>query len=115
MRRRNAVLIGTAVTVAAVAAGAAGAGAAAGLAGDEERPITGLALDAATAAALGHTGGGRVTGTEAGDEEGAYEVEVTLPDGRQVDVHLDDRFAVLDPPPDGDGRGDDESRDAWER
>ena len=42
-----------------------------------------------------HTGGGKVTGTEAGDEEGAYEVEVTRADGSQVDVHLDSRFNVI--------------------
>ena len=41
-------------------------------AGDDdatEAPITGSALDKATAAALDHTGGGTVTGTEVGDEE----------------------------------------------
>jgi hypothetical protein len=32
------------------------------------------------------TGGGKVTDTEVGDEEGAYEVEVTRADGSQVDV-----------------------------
>lgn len=62
---------------------------------DIERPITGDALEKAKAAALEHTGGGRATETEAGDEEGYYEVEVTMPDGRQVDVHLDERFTVL--------------------
>jgi hypothetical protein len=58
-------------------------------------PITGTALARASAAALEHTGGGRVTDTEAGDEGGAYEVEVTLADGSQVDVHLDAGFAVI--------------------
>ena len=60
-----------------------------------EKPITGSALDRASAAALRETGGGRVTGTEAGDEEGAYEVEVTRADGTEVDVHLDKAFEVL--------------------
>ena len=46
-------------------------------------------------AALAETGGGRVTGTEVGDEESYYEVEVTLPDGRQVDVQLDQDFTVV--------------------
>jgi hypothetical protein len=36
-----------------------------------------------------------VTETEVGDEESYYEVEVTLDDGRQVDVQLDERFAVV--------------------
>ena len=30
-----------------------------------------------------------------GDEEGAYEVEVTRSDGSQVDVHLDKGFHVI--------------------
>ena len=40
-------------------------------------------------------GGGRVTETEVGDEDGYYEVEVTLDDGSQVDVALDKDFTVL--------------------
>ncbi len=62
---------------------------------DGEAPITGEALDKASAAALAHTAGGRVTETEVGDEDGYYEVEVTFDDGRQVDVHLDQAFNVL--------------------
>ncbi len=62
---------------------------------DKEVPITGTALDQASDAALAHTGGGRVTETEAGDEDGAYEVEVTRDDGSQVDVHLDADFNVI--------------------
>jgi uncharacterized membrane protein YkoI len=81
-----------------VGAGAASGGAAIAAGGDDdatETPITGSALDNATAAALEHTGGGRVTGTEVGDEESYYEVEVTLGDGRQVDVQLDKSFNVV--------------------
>ncbi len=33
-----------------------------------------------------------VTGTEVGDEESYYEVEVTKADGSQVDVQLNDNF-----------------------
>ena len=52
--------------VAAIAAGiAVGAGGR-----DSETPITGTALERASDAALAHTGGGRVTDTEAGDEQG---------------------------------------------
>lgn len=58
-------------------------------------PISGPALERASAAALGYLGEGRVTGTEVGDEEGYYEVEVTLNNGRQVDVHLDEAFNIL--------------------
>ena len=55
-----------------------------------------------------HTGGGKVTETEAGDEEGAYEVEVTRADGSQVDVHLDKAFNVISQAGDGDERGDED-------
>jgi len=60
-----------------------------------DTPIVGPDLARATQAALAHTGQGRVTGTEVGDEDSYYEVEVTLPDGRQVDVQLDESFAVV--------------------
>jgi hypothetical protein len=89
------------IIVGAVAAGLVAAGAgiafATGQQDDEgsEPPIVGPALDRAKAAALAHTGGGRVTETEVGDEEGYYEVEVTMGDGRQVDVHLGEDFTVL--------------------
>jgi uncharacterized membrane protein YkoI len=62
---------------------------------DDDQPITGQALDKASEAALAHTGGGRVTGTEVGDEDSYYQVEVTLDDGSQVDVQLDQNFAVV--------------------
>jgi hypothetical protein len=93
MRRRTRMLIGGTVLLALAGAGAGTAAAAAGDDGDG-RPITGPALAAASAAALAHTGGGRVTETEMDDEDGYYEVEVTLADGRQVDVHLDRDFTV---------------------
>ena len=86
-----------------VAANGAGTGIAAATSGeDHERPITGEALTRASAAAIAHAGGGCVTGTEVGDEEGYYEVEVTLSDGRQVDVHLGHDFNVLTTKPDRD-------------
>jgi uncharacterized membrane protein YkoI len=94
---KKIIVIVLVLAVAAVTAGiAVGAGG-----DDDETAITGTALDRASAAALAHTGGGRVTETEAGDEEGAYEVEVTLPDGSQVDVHLDSGFNVLGDEVDG--------------
>jgi uncharacterized membrane protein YkoI len=85
-----------AMVVLVLALAAVTAGIAIGAGGrDEERPIEGAALTRASEAALAHTGGGRVTDTEAGDKDGYYEVEVTLPDGSEVDVHLDRSFAVL--------------------
>ena len=100
-------LVATAVIAALATGGAAIAGAAGG--GDDDgsdEAITGTALERASEAALRQTGGGRVTETEAGDEEGAYEVEVTKADGSQVDVHLDEGFRVLATEQDGEDRDD---------
>jgi hypothetical protein len=92
---RKTTLI-TLAAAAAIVAGGTGAGIAAANGGDDnEAPITGQALDKASAAALEHTGEGRVTETEVGDEESYYEVEVTLDDGSQVDVQLDKSFKVV--------------------
>jgi hypothetical protein len=103
--KRIALVIAFVLAVTAVAAGiAVGAGWR-----DDETPITGTALTRASAAALEHTGGGRVTETEAGDEEGAYEVEVALQDGSQVDVHLNASFDVIGDEPDGDESEDEET------
>ena len=84
-------------TLAAAAATGTGIAVAGGGVDDDatETAITGSALDQATAAALEATGGGRVTGTEVGDEESLYEVEVTLDDGSSVDVQLDENFNVV--------------------
>lgn len=110
MRRRNKVLTGVATV--ALVLGGVGAAAASGAADDDanERAITGDALQKASEAALAHTGEGQVTGTEVGDEEGYYEVEVTLEDGTETDVHLDRQFNVTSTEGDGageDGPGDD--------
>ena len=103
--RSKALAAGAAATV---VLGGAGAAVAAGATDDDgtETPITGDALRKASDAALEHTGGGEVTETEVGDEEGYYEVEVTMDDGSQVDVHLDKDFTVLGT--EGDGAEDSE-------
>jgi hypothetical protein len=93
MRRRTRLVVAAALVVAAIGGGTTIAAATGG--DDSEQPITGDALNKASAVALAHTGSGTVTGTEVGDEDGYYEVEVTLADGRQVDVHLDRSFNVL--------------------
>jgi len=98
-----------AVAAAVSLAGVVAAGIAVASGSEEEAPITGVALEKASAVALEQTGGGRVTGTEVGDEDGFYEVEVTLPDGSQVDVHLDRNFTVVDERDDADGVNDDEA------
>jgi uncharacterized membrane protein YkoI len=94
----------------------AGAGiAAASASGDDEggpdddgteRAITGEELERASEAALAHTGGGRVTGSEIDDEESKYEIEVTLENGDQIDVQLDEEFKVVSM--ENDGAGDDD-------
>jgi uncharacterized membrane protein YkoI len=97
---RRPIIIAAAVVIAA--AGATAAAAAAG--GDDDatdRAITGGALDRAKAAALADTPG-KVTETEVGDEESYYEVEVTRPDGSQVDVQLDRDFRVVGSEADGE-------------
>jgi hypothetical protein len=104
---KGALITGTVIAAVAVG-GVAIAGAAGGDDDRGERPIAGNALDRATAAALDHTGGGRVTETEAGDEESYYEVEVTRADGSQVDVQLDRDFEVVGSEGDDDRGGEDD-------
>jgi hypothetical protein len=103
MTRRQKLAI-AAASVAVIGGASAGIAIAAG-GDDDEAPITGDALVRASEAALEHTGGGRVSDTEVGDEESLYEVEVTRADGSQVDVQLDENFNVVG------SEGDDESED----
>jgi hypothetical protein len=101
--KRAAMIVGAVVLL-----GAAGAGTALATGDDDasERPIEGAALVKASQAALEETGGGTVTGTEVGDEESLYEVEVTLDDGRQVDVQLDEDFQVVGSEADSESQDD---------
>ncbi len=77
---------------------------------DTQRPIPAGDREQAEKAALEETGEGRVTETEVDDEESKYEVEVTLDDGTQVDVQLDEDFNVVSTENDGvdDESGDDD-------
>jgi len=99
------------ILAAGLVAGAVGTGAAVAAGGDDDATdtaITGSDLDRASAEALEHTGEGRVTETEVGDEESYYEVEVTLDDGSQVDVQLDRGFNVVGSEGDEENAEDDE-------
>ena len=59
---------------------------------ENETAISVGALERAKAVALEHTGSGRVTETEVGDQERHHEVEVTLP---TPDVQLDESLNVV--------------------
>ena len=101
-------LIATATGILAVVSAGTGVAVASGADDDaSDTPIAGTALETATAAALADTGEGTVTGTEVGDEESYYEVEVTLADGRQVDVQLDKSFTVVGSKQDGGDKAGD--------
>ena len=106
--RKRTVAITTGIVAVALAGGG---GIAWAVSGDDEQPLTGAARDSAVAAALRHTGGGTVTETETGEGGAAYEVEVRLANGRQVEVALDTSFHVVteeaDDDGDVDGREDD--------
>ena len=94
LNRKRLALI--AASAAVVTGGTVGAAAA--VSGDDdaqERPIPASELERAEKAALAETGEGTVTETEVDDEESKYEVEVTLDDGSQVDVQLDEEFQVV--------------------
>jgi uncharacterized membrane protein YkoI len=104
MKKRTKVVIVGASALALAAGGAGIAGATGG--GDSETQISGAALQKASAAALQATGGGSVTGTEVGDEESYYEVEVTSSDGSQTDVQLDRDFKVVGHTADRESAGD---------
>jgi uncharacterized membrane protein YkoI len=101
MRRRT-----TWIAAAGLAVAVAGGLGAAAVDGDSDQELTGATRDRATAAALAATGGGTVTETEAGDDGAAYGVEVRRPDGRQVEVNLDQSFKVVGQEPDEDQPGE---------
>jgi hypothetical protein len=101
MRKYTKLLI---VGAAVLALAAGGAGVAGATGGDDSHPITGRALDQASAIALKATGGGTVSETEVGDEESYYQVEVTKADGSQVDVQLDRGFNPVGQSADGESQ-----------
>jgi hypothetical protein len=104
MEKRSKLILGALAAVVVIGASAGFAVAA----GGDDQPLTGSDYDRATAAALDHVGEGTVTETEAGDGDAAYEVEIRLDDGSQVEVQLDENFNVIGSEGDDDGAGDDE-------
>jgi hypothetical protein len=99
MRARVWMLAAVVAVLVLVGAGVAYA---TGSGDDSSGQAGGANIEKAKSVALEHVNG-RVTGTEVGDEEGYYEVEVVKDDGSQVDVHLDKNFNVLGTPADHEG------------
>ncbi|KAB2811256.1 hypothetical protein F9L07_04935 [Pimelobacter simplex] len=88
--RRKRVVIPALATVAVLAVGGTLWAASADEVRGDER-------DRVESAAVAAAGGGRAVDVEKSDDAGeAYEVEVRLDDGREVDVTLDDDLKVLD-------------------
>jgi uncharacterized membrane protein YkoI len=78
---------------------------------DSDDRLTGTALEQASEAALDEVGEGRVTDSERSDDpDHAYEIEVTLENGQEIEVELDEDFGVVRVD-DGTRDGDDDSRD----
>jgi uncharacterized membrane protein YkoI len=108
--RKVALAAGAVLALAVVAGGGTAYALSNGDDDDTQRPIPAGDREQAEEAALEETGGGRVTETEVDDEESKYEVEVTLDDGTQVDVQLDEDFNVVSSENDGhEDESDDDS------
>ncbi len=110
MDRRTKWLAGGTLALAAIGAGTGYVVATEGR--DTDQPLAGTDLDKAVAAALAATGGGTVIETEVGDDGAAYGVEVRLANGNQVEVNLDENFAVIGQEADDDGAGDEEGSES---
>ena len=79
-----------------LAAAVTGGGVAIASGDDGDANVTGPQAEAATAAALDATHGGKANGVERDSENGAtWEVEVTKTNGKTVDVRLDENYKVV--------------------
>lgn len=109
MRKRTAWIIGAAVAAAALG-GATVAGAAGNMVvddlttnGDSQGTLSQTDRDKAVQAALAKVGPGTVTDVEGGGDPGsAYEVEIRLNSGSEVEVNLGPDFQVLNQGPEND-------------
>lgn len=83
-------------SVLAIAAGGTGAAMATGSGDNGDNGVSGPGAVQATAAALNMTNGGHANSVERDSENGAtWEVEVTKPDGKTVDVRLDQNYKLV--------------------
>ena len=112
---RSSIKKALAGTAALAAIGLGGAAYVQASSDDDDASVTGPQADAATAAALKITQGGKANAVERDSENGAvWEVEVTKPDGSTVDVRLSEayeRVAVEGDTEGGDDRDDAEADD----
>jgi len=112
--RRKYLMIGAGAL--ALAAGGAGVAGAVTGGGEAEVSATGPGADRATAAALRITKGGTANAVERDGEKGAtWEVEVTRPDGKTVDVRLDERYRLVVVDDDSEASDGAEKGDAGEK
>jgi hypothetical protein len=110
MKKRLIVIVAGIAAVAALAVGGAAIAGSQGVGpfGDDDAQLTGPAAERAKAAALKITGGGTANAVERDSEHGAtYEVEVTKPNGKTVDVYLDASYSLVSV--DGDSEENDSS------
>lgn len=93
---RNRTKLTTIAVVGLLAAGGGATYAVAGGGDDGDKQDTGPGADRARAAALELVKGGKVNAVERDNEDGAtWEVEVSRPDGKEVDVRLDENYGVV--------------------
>src|SRR5690349_1432682 len=96
LRRKYLIVGGSILAISAGGVGVATATGGIGGEDDGDATVTGPAADTATAAALEITHGGTANSVERDSENGAtWEVEVTKPDGRTVDVRLDQAYNLV--------------------
>jgi hypothetical protein len=100
---------------AALALSAGGVGVATATGGDDDANVTGPAADRARSAAVRIADGGKAGTVERdSDEGGAWEVEVTKPDGNTVDVELDGNYRRVSEEGDDDGAAESREDEASE-
>jgi hypothetical protein len=96
MTNRTYKLIAGIGVAGVIALGGAAIARATGAFDDGDSNLTGPQADRAKAAALVITRGGHANSVERDSENGAmYEVEVTKPDGKTVDVRLDSSYNLV--------------------
>jgi uncharacterized membrane protein YkoI len=95
MQKKTAWIAGSAIGLALILGGA-GVGWAVSNSSNSDDSLSSSALEQASAVALAAVGEGTVSNAELSDDlDHAYAIEVTIADGSEVDVLLDEAFAVV--------------------